>query len=136
MSTEQKRILSSRRPKVNLEDVDNWKLNAECNEFHATTTLLVNSVTNDSECPWYLRFSTYIKNVRLVAWIRRFVSNCKLRCQKAAGDLTVQEFNDAENIVVRAVQQEEFSDSGKTINGLIVHKDSDGLYRVKTKLLY
>lgn len=36
---------------------------------------------------------------------------------------------------MRAIQQEEFSDSSKTINGLMVSKDSDDLYRVKTKLL-
>lgn len=136
VSAEQRRTAKGHQ-KVTREVVDSWKLSTtESNEHCISATLLVNTVTSDDGGPWYLRCSTYIKNVRVVAWIRRFVSNCKLRCQKTVGELATQEFIDAENIVVRAVQQEEFSDSGKTINGLMVSTDSDGLYRVKTKLLY
>jgi len=86
--------------------------------------------------PWYLTSSSYLKNIRVVAWMRRFISNCRLNKSKQTGTLTVQEFFDAETVIMRSVQSEEFLKQSKHLRGLVVAKANDGLYHVKTKLTH
>ncbi|GBM36320.1 hypothetical protein AVEN_163254-1 [Araneus ventricosus] len=49
------------------------------------------------------RFSSYRKTIRLVAWICRFVYNCKHQ-NKKKDELTVSEINEAENLLIRLIQ--------------------------------
>ena len=56
VSAEQKRISNSHQ-KVTQEVVDSWPLGTtESNEHCVSATLLVNTITSDDGCPWYLMF--------------------------------------------------------------------------------
>lgn len=67
VSAEQNRT-SNTHQKVTQEVVDSWQLStAESNEHCVSATLLMNTATSDDGCLWYLRCSTYIKNVRVVS---------------------------------------------------------------------
>jgi hypothetical protein len=58
------------------------------------------------------RFSKFEKMVRMLAWMYRFINNCKTpKCQKN-GELGVDELNSAENLVFRLVQEESFEGIG------------------------
>ena len=130
--------IRSRSRKMNSVDVDTLNLKPENNEHTAAVALLVNHVVvaDNSTHPWYLTSSTYVRNIRVVAWMRRFVFNSRSGSMKQTGILTVQEFSDAETVVMRNVQSEEFPKQSDRIRGLVVEKTADGLYHVKTKLTY
>ena len=132
--SERKRI-GSRSLTVNSVDVNSIKLKPGDSDQHtASVALLANHVAETD--PWYLTSSSYVKNVRVVAWTRRFIFNCRASDLKQTGILTVQEFTDAETVILRMVQSEEFLKQAELIRGLVVVKAADGLYRVKTKLTY
>lgn len=99
----------------------------------ATTTCMVSTT---AEVPWYMRrFSNYHSCVRMVAWMRRWIPRPGGRI---VGALTVAELDNAEMKLFKLVQQQSFPDANQgVICGLRVLKcDEDGLYRVKTKLMY
>ncbi|GBM85858.1 hypothetical protein AVEN_192596-1 [Araneus ventricosus] len=52
-------------------------------------------------------FSSYRKTIRLLAWICRFVYNCKHQ-NKKKDELAVSEINEAENLLIRLIQCESF----------------------------
>ena len=83
---------------------------------------------------WYITSSRYIKNVRVVAWIRRFEHNAKQSHSRQTGNITAAEFGQAEFTLIKLMQQEELSSKDCSMYGLIVEKCQDGLYRVKTRL--
>ena len=124
---------------MNSVDVNSLKPKPrDSNQHTASVALLANHVA-ETDCvtyPWYLTSSSYVKNIRVVAWMRRFISNCRASDSKQIGILTVQEFLDAETVVLRIVQSEEFPKQTELIRGLVVAKATDGLYHVKTKLTY
>ena len=112
--------------------------NKEHSEHSAAVTLLLNPV-DETHCathPWYITSSSYVKTIRVVAWVRRFMFNCQMCNSKQTGIQTVQEFLDAEMVVIRTVQLEEFLKQGDVVRGLVVTKATDGLFHVKTKLTY
>ncbi|GBN20477.1 hypothetical protein AVEN_186354-1 [Araneus ventricosus] len=79
------------------------------------------------------RFSSYRKTIRLVAWICRFVYNCKHQ-NKKKDELTVSEINEAENLLIRLIQCESFHGIEDkriiSLNPLIDH----GIIRTKTAI--
>ncbi|GBM65941.1 hypothetical protein AVEN_152158-1 [Araneus ventricosus] len=79
------------------------------------------------------RFSSYRKTIRLVAWICRFVYNCKHQNKKKDG-LTVSEINEAENLLIRLIQCESFHGIEDkriiSLNPFIDH----GIIRTKTAI--
>jgi len=101
-----------------------------------TSSLVTSSVHQEHSREWYLRTSSYIKNIRIVAWIRHFMSNSKHSGPKQTGILSVQEFSEAETLIVRSIQREEFPNEAKTLKNLLVDKASDGLLHVRTKLTH
>lgn len=87
---------------------------------------------------WYYNyFSTFQKIVRLIAWIRRFFSNCKkLKCDRLTGCLTVQEILDAEKQIIKLIQEEWYEgEKSKEISSLNAFYDQDGIIRVKSKII-
>lgn len=104
------------------------------NAASAVAALLNESVTLEKN--WYCRLSSYIKNVRVIAWLGRFVHNARHRTNKRTGDVTVEEFSKSETLLLRIVQSEQFAEQNGSINGLQVEKGSDGLFHVKTRLTY
>ncbi|KAG8181695.1 hypothetical protein JTE90_014826 [Oedothorax gibbosus] len=90
------------------------------------------------ETAWYLRrFTKYSTIVRVVAWILRFGRNCRQPNYRVEAELTVDEIHSAEQKLLGIVQQERFSDtiSKNKLKGLNAFCDTDGLLRVKTKIL-
>ncbi|OXA55097.1 hypothetical protein Fcan01_10291 [Folsomia candida] len=103
----------------------------------------------EAEIPWYLtRYSSYTSNLRLFAWVIRFVDKCRKRHQDQevsgfhrAGvkkwDLSQKEVDRAERKWFLRTQQDAFSkEKSAVIAGLKTEKDEDGVIRVKTKLLF
>ncbi|GBM85421.1 hypothetical protein AVEN_130135-1 [Araneus ventricosus] len=81
------------------------------------------------------RFSCYRKTIRLVAWICRFVYDCKHQ-NKKKDELTVSEINEAENLLIRLIQSESFHGIEDkwiiSLNPFIDH----GIIRAKTAIKY
>lgn len=77
------------------------------------------------------RFSSYNKQVRIVAWIRRFAGNASKR-DKRQGELNGDELTSAEALLIRYVQ--ESSDTAQAIKQLDCFRDDAGLLRVRTRL--
>ncbi|UYV64832.1 hypothetical protein LAZ67_3002105 [Cordylochernes scorpioides] len=79
---------------------------------------------------WYMKyFSSFIKNVRMMAWIRRFINNLQ-SSTKVKGELSVREIDEAELALLKLVQAECFP--GHSMPGLKVC-EVEGILRVKTK---
>jgi hypothetical protein len=99
--------------------------------------IVATALSQSSESYWYLRSSNYMKNVRIFAWIKRFLTNS--RCNmKTSGQLTVDQIKEAELMLFSLVQTTSFAKetNTQTINGLEVEKSIDGVFRVRTKLTH
>ncbi|GFU00456.1 integrase_H2C2 domain-containing protein [Nephila pilipes] len=77
-------------------------------------------------------FSTYSRNVRVVAWILRFIHNIS-NVNKLRGNLVYEEFKKAENLVFKSMQLRSFQDE-KFLAKMQAFKDEEGLLRIRTKL--
>lgn len=92
--------------------------------------------------------SRLIKVLRLTAWIRRFVHNCKNREARREGQLTAEELTDAERYWLACTQKEAYGDditalrAGKELkeNSAVSrfgpYLDDDGLLRVGGRLQF
>ncbi|GFS74078.1 integrase_H2C2 domain-containing protein, partial [Nephila pilipes] len=78
-------------------------------------------------------FSTYSRNVRVVAWILRFIHNIS-NVNKLRGNLVYEEFKKAENLVFKSMQLRSFQDE-KFLAKMQAFKDEEGLLRIRTKLV-
>ncbi|XP_058816165.1 uncharacterized protein LOC131679452 [Topomyia yanbarensis] len=75
-------------------------------EGHLTHHFLPESIIHVQD------YSTWVRLRRVVAWILRFIANCRLKLQKkrfSTGSLTVGELHLAETYLIRSAQQECFS---------------------------
>lgn len=82
---------------------------------------------------WSDYFSTYSKNVRVVAWILRFLHNISHET-KLKGNLTCEEIKRAEVLVLKSLQLKNFQDE-KFLVKMQAFRDQDGLLRIRTKLV-
>ncbi|GFQ95365.1 integrase catalytic domain-containing protein [Trichonephila clavata] len=72
--------------------------------------------------------------VRLVAWIKRFIVNCRdSPGDRNGGEISNSEFEIAEKILIRTVQRECFPEP-RNAPTIKVVKDNEGLMRVKAKI--
>jgi hypothetical protein len=79
------------------------------------------------------RFSSFLKNVRVAAWIRRFLNNCKPEAKIKTPTLSLEEIRRAEVDVIRKVQ-ECHNKVLCEIKNLKIMKMTDGLLHVDTKI--
>jgi len=95
-------------------------------------TLMVNFVTPVIMVP---RFSSYLKNVRVRAWIRRFINNSKVKhnLRNKKKYLSLEEKRVAEMDLIRMVQSNHYS-VVPDMKALQVEKEADDLIHVKTRL--
>lgn len=87
--------------------------------------------------PWFAKKNSYIINLRGVAWLKRFRHNSlagKNNVEKKIGPLSIHEIFEAEDLMIRLVQQQTFQPNMKFIAGLRVTEDN-GNYVVVTKIL-
>lgn len=97
---------------------------------------VVSSMLSNIECidnGWYGYFSQFNKTVRMIGWIMRFVTNCRLKPdERVKRDLTTEEFKSAEQKVFILIQSETLTDMSKLSH--LVPFTEDGLIRLKTKV--
>ncbi|KAF8790314.1 hypothetical protein HNY73_005357 [Argiope bruennichi] len=77
-------------------------------------------------------FSTYSRNIRVVAWILRFIHNVS-NATKLKGSLVYEEFRQAEIFYFKSMQSNAFQDE-RLLAKMQAFKDEDGLLRIRTKL--
>ena len=103
------------------------------------------------DCKWRLHpsnWSSWLKLTRVVAWVLRFVANCRSRQERRKGSLSPEELQNAEIRIIRDAQQEEFSEEYRALheNKPIPKKsclikltpkiDEDGLIRCDGRLQF
>lgn len=76
------------------------------------------------------RISSYLKTIRVCAWMLRFCANCKRGEKQFSGPLELEEIERAEKTLLKIVQ-EELPES--VITYLRASKDEDGLLRVAAR---
>ena len=71
------------------------------------------------DCKWRLHpsnWSSWLKLTRVVAWVLRFVANCRSRQERRKGSLSPEELQNAEIRIIRDAQQEEFSEEYRALH--------------------
>lgn len=79
------------------------------------------------------RFSKYTKIIRCLAWVERFIFNCRNRSSHRSGELSTEEVTEAEKTVLKFMQLG--LDEERLPKNLEIFVDSKGLRRVKTRLV-
>ena len=110
--------------------------NIDC--FHLTVNPFVDDL---------LKFcSKYVKLIRVLSFVHRFVYNCRRPTERRLGPLTTQEINHSETFIVKEVQRQEFRDELKqlSVNKNVLEKskvkclnpflDKEGVIRVNGRL--
>lgn len=128
---------------VNLSKRSSHCSGETCEEEMVTACLTANAFHPLFE---FTRWDKLNKAVSVVAWVMRFISNCKLRGDKSKGHLTYEELTKAKPKAIYCVQREAYSKEiatitqGKTIScnssvwKLDPFLDNDGFLRVKGRL--
>jgi hypothetical protein len=110
---------------------------AKINQFQKEDFTFMSSVkiSKKKENLWSCdRFESFIKNIRHLAWILRFVKKCR-SMSTIKGELTQKEIQEVEIEVWMRVQKESFVyENGGYISGLKVDNEN-GLLIVKTRIL-
>lgn len=87
---------------------------------------------------WYYRyFSSYRKIVRMIAWIFRFFRNSRSNEKNLSGNISVDEFGNAEKVIYKLIQKEAFTGiTDPSIRALRPVEDEHGIFRAKTNVVY
>ncbi|KAL4705577.1 hypothetical protein ACJJTC_006905 [Scirpophaga incertulas] len=70
----------------------------------------------------------------MTAWLRRFIHNMRYANNKRNGEISYEEFEKAEKVIIKLVQLD-YKDAMYKVQSIIKYTDDEGLIRVKTKLL-
>lgn len=89
----------------------------------------------NSEPKWYERYSEFSKIVKILGWVKRFVSKCRKQEVVKEQFLNAMEIQKSRNALLLLVQRENFPANADSINGLSTERDESGLIRVKTKIV-
>ncbi|XP_024883586.1 uncharacterized protein LOC112462186 [Temnothorax curvispinosus] len=124
---------------INEAEVDNEtkRLVRRSKEEISSDNILVNNACLP-EKGWYMgEQSKYLKVVRVMAWITRFISNCRVsRTSRSSNELTAKEFAAAELAVLKLSQQESFEGIEESrLSTLNVYEDESGLIRLKSPVV-
>ncbi|XP_071036497.1 uncharacterized protein [Parasteatoda tepidariorum] len=95
-------------------------------------TVVATLTCENTENSWMLAyFSSYLKILRMTAWILRFLKNAqKTRTEREIGELKLYELNEAEKILLKQIQQKSFNDEDiARLKSLCVFKDEEGILR-------
>ena len=81
------------------------------------------------------KFSKFKTILRILSWIRRFIC-LKTNKIEIKGEPTEQEIQNSEKLLLKYVQKAYLNEKEKSLNNLVIFTDSDGLIRLKSKLVY
>ena len=99
------------------------------------TAVLAATAANIQALIEYERFSSYEKLVKVVAYVLRFVRNCKNKENRIKGEISTAETSSAEKLVIRQVQstfnQSKLEDINKNLGTFL---DEDMIIRCKGRL--
>ncbi|XP_071653126.1 uncharacterized protein [Temnothorax longispinosus] len=118
-------------------DSETKRLVRRSKEEISSDNILVNNACSP-EKGWYMgEQSKYLKVVRVMAWITRFISNCRVsRTSRSSNELTAKEFAAAELAVLKLSQQESFEGIEESrLSTLNVYEDESGLIRLKSPVV-
>jgi hypothetical protein len=82
----------------------------EIPEIKSACCLLLQSNGSKNQFNLISKFSTFSKLVRVTAYILRFINNIRKSEQKLTGQLTVKERQTAERVVIKIIQNDQFSE--------------------------
>ena len=131
------------------DEEENWPIRQDVSYVIPETdeeTVELTSCLVDSQSPppkWqdvvpFKKFNNLSKLVRVVAWSRRFIRNCrcKEKEERKSGELDTDEYEAAKSVCIQSVQTELKSESGyeKRAASLGLYKDEEGLWRCKGRL--
>lgn len=121
---------------------ENYDEDEICREMKKTkvsvSLMTLKEVKSVEQVPWYAQyFSRYSRIIRLVGWLKRFITNCRTPLNsRVRGELTVEDYREAERTVFILVQGACFIDEADhAITSLNAFRTKDGLIRIKTKLI-
>lgn len=126
-------------PRWLYDDPDLWPNRViECDETQVAQERrkkLIALVNTTSDF-WHLTyFSSYLKIVRMISWILRYINNLRKPDQRATGELTVEEIERGEKFIFEAVQTESFSGvDDMKIKHLGSFLDENGIIRLRTRI--
>jgi len=133
-------------PSFLLNSVEDWSFEVPRVPVEQLPETKVNSllISSDQNHEWFDRFSSYQHMLRVVVWVRRFVSICK-KSHTPLGPISFVELNEALMSIVRCSQsvyfhslREELSRksriSCKQLARLAPYLDSEGIIRVGGRL--
>lgn len=86
--------------------------------------LALNLIIADCKDYWYIRASSYAKNVCIMAYVLRFVRALKKR-ECTSDEFSVEELNEAEKTMLLLTQRENFQEAGDIIDGIKVVRDNE-----------
>ncbi|UYV60869.1 hypothetical protein LAZ67_1002644 [Cordylochernes scorpioides] len=97
-------------------------------------TTLVEIVIKPITNGMFKRFSEFQSNVRLLAWMTRYINKCK-KASNQKGELTIEEIEYSERKLIQLIQREVFDLGNLKFNNLKIVKNAEDLYSVETKLI-
>ena len=111
--------LESEWPKVKIAEGLEVKTESKTKFISAPSVNFVARPLSE-DCKWRLHpsnWSSWLKLTRVVAWVLRFVANCRShRQERRKGSLSPEELQNAEIRIIRDAQQEEFSEEYRALH--------------------
>ena len=126
----------------NSDSCNKRELKRKYSNIKAIATLV--NVEESAENSWRLhpsRFSSWNRLTRVLAWVLRFINNCKQENKLKQVELNTEEISDAENHIIREMQKKEFKEEYSSLVkrkelpthskllGLCPKLDSEGIMR-------
>lgn len=97
----------------------NYGVHQELSSDVAQSYTITQQTQTNEEDMWYKilrRYSSFNKTIRMVAYLTRFKNNCQQKHeQRTSGAITVEEFDYARIIVIKALQKEVYYDEIKSL---------------------
>ena len=111
------------------------KKSRDCTETCGLVSI-INKVSTKKEESLVNKFSNYIKIIRTLAWMLRFVNNCNKKNFKIKGEfMNANEFYAAENVAFQRSQKESFNGPlDPRLKNLMSFVDDKGILRLKAKV--